>query len=99
MHPKQIVFLFMIGTVMFVAAFLLGVSVGRDGAARAGHQWWIDTEPSAKPIRNTGSAPQASAGVASSPRSASEEDLSYFGMLLGNAVSPEPSFPEAPAKD
>lgn len=99
MRPKQIVFLFMVGTVLFVTTFLLGVSVGRDFGARGDQRIGMGQEQSAKPIRDAENAPQESAGVGSSSPSAAEGDLSYFRRLLGDAAWQEPSFPVAVAKD
>lgn len=93
LNGKQLVFLFMAGTVVAVVIFLLGVFVGRGVRAEG---------PGADPLIAEGTADPApeipaisSGGNAGAPASASE-DLTYADRL-GTAQEPRESLRSAPA--
>ncbi len=99
LNGKQLVFLFMAGTVVAVVIFLLGVFVGRGVRAEAG-----EADPLLAQQSSTmpDIPPAASSSGSEAPASASE-DLTYPDRL-GNADAPRevlreapPSSPEPPA--
>lgn len=100
LNGKQLVFLFMAGTVVAVVIFLLGVFVGRGVRAEPGQ-----TDPLIAQQSSTmpDIPPAASSSGSEAPASASE-DLSYPARL-GNADAPRevlreppPPSPEPPAR-
>lgn len=91
LNGKQLVFLFMAGTVVAVVIFLLGVFVGRGVRAEAG-----TADPLLAQQAGTALAipPVASSSGSDAPASASE-DLSY-PTRLGNADPPRETLADAP---
>jgi cell division septation protein DedD len=90
LHGKQLVFLFMVGTVIAVVIFLCGVLVGR-GLRPAGNGLELARTDSASTIDPTQSLPPASTAQAPSdgmPVSASES-LTYGERLASPTSSPE----------
>ncbi len=92
LNGKQLVFLFMAGTVVAVVIFLLGVFVGRGVRAEAGE---IDPLVAQQSTTVPDLPPVASSSGSEAPASASE-DLSY-PTRLGSAAAPREVLRDTPA--
>jgi DedD protein len=91
LNGKQLVFLFMAGTVVAVVIFLLGVFVGRGVRAEGGA---IDPLVAQQPATVPDIPPVASSSGAEAPASAAE-DLSYPARL-GSAATPREYLRDTP---
>jgi len=91
LNGKQLVFLFMAGTVVAVVIFLLGVFVGRGVRAEAGN---VDPLLAQQSSAIADVPPVASSSGSEAPASASE-DLSY-PTRLGNAEAPREELRQTP---
>ena len=92
LNGKQLVFLFMAGTVVAVVIFLLGVFVGRGVRVEAGE---IDPLVAQQSTTVPDIPPVASSSGSEAPASASE-DLSY-PTRLGSAAAPREVLRDTPA--
>jgi DedD protein len=92
LNGKQLVFLFMAGTVVAVVIFLLGVFVGRGVRAEGGA---IDPLVAQQPATVPDIPPVASSSGSEPPASAAE-DLSYPARL-GSAAAPRETLRDTPA--
>jgi DedD protein len=92
LNGKQLVFLFMAGTVVAVVIFLLGVFVGRGVRAEGGA---IDPLVAQQPATVPDIPPVASSSGSEPPASAAE-DLSYPARL-GSAAAPREYLRDTPA--
>ena len=94
LNGKQLVFLFMAGTVVAVVIFLLGVFVGRGVRSQVG-----DTDPLAVAAEGVTAAPDippvAASGGSEAPTT-TKEDLTYADQLAGKA--PRETLGEAPRR-
>jgi cell division septation protein DedD len=102
LNGKQLVFLFMAGTVVAVVIFLLGVFVGRGVTARVGNEAPVAAAQEGAPP--TPDIPPIAASTGSGAPATASEDLSYPNRLAGDAPKetlrrepPPASEPPAPA--
>lgn len=106
LNGKQLVFLFMAGTVVAVVIFLLGVFVGRGVRAQVG-----ETDPviaaqeaaqegAQQPVAPAPEAPPIAATTGSGAPASAQEDLSYAQRLAGEAPKETlKDTPREPAKE
>lgn len=92
---KQLVFLFMLTTVLSIFIFMVGVLVGRDVAAKRAEE--ASSQPATGSEATTTEAADPGAPPAEPPPAPTEDELSYHDRLKSNAAAEEK--PAAPAPE